>query len=322
MNPPSCIVFLDRGTLPVAMRAPALPLQWQEHEATLPEQVVERLAHAEVAISNKVPLMAAQLSQLPRLRLIAVAATGTNNVDLDYCREHGIAVCNVSGYSTDSVAEHTFALLLALRRQVHSYHADVVAGAWQRSAHFALLNHPLHDLNGSTLGIFGYGHIGQAVARIAAAFGMKVLVAEHKDAPSVRTGRVPFGQMLEQADAVTLHCPLVPETRNLVGEPELRRMKPTAILLNLARGGVVDEAALARALREKWIGGAGLDVLTTEPPRAGNPLLEAAGPNCIITPHVAWASQQSLVRLAEEIVRNIEAFYAGESRNRVAFLSS
>lgn len=317
MNSPSHIVFLDRGTLPVAMRAPALPLQWQEHESTAPEQVVERLAQAEVAISNKVPLLAVSLAQLPRLKLIAVAATGTNNVDLDYCREHGIAVCNVSGYSTDSVAEHTFALLLALRRQVHSYHADILAGAWQRSAYFALLSHPLNDLHGSTLGIFGYGHIGQAVARIAAAFGMEVLVAEHKDALSVRTGRVPFGQMLEQADAVTLHCPLTPETRNLIAESELRRMKPSAILLNLARGGVVDEAALAKALRERWIAGAGVDVLTTEPPRAGNPLLEVAGPNCIITPHVAWASQQSLVRLAEEIVLNIEAFYAGESRNRI-----
>lgn len=317
MNSPSRIVFLDRGTLPVAMRAPALPLQWQEHEVTPPEQVVERLAQAEVAISNKVPLTAASLVQLPKLRLIAVAATGTNNVDLDYCRAHGIAVCNVSGYSTDSVAEHAFALLLALRRQVHSYHADILTGEWQRSAHFALLSHPLNDLHGSTLGIFGYGHIGQAVARIAEAFGMKVLVAEHKNATAIRAGRVPFDEMLEEADAVTLHCPLMPETRNLIGEPELRRMKPSAILLNLARGGVVDEAALAQALREKRIAGAGVDVLTAEPPRAGNPLLEVAGPNCIVTPHVAWASQQSLVRLAEEIVRNIEAFYRGESRNRI-----
>ncbi len=317
MNLPSRIVFLDRGTLPVAMRAPALPLQWQEHEATVREQVVERLKDAEVAISNKVPLMAAELAQLPRLKLIAVAATGTNNVDLDYCRTHGIAVCNVSGYSTHSVAEHVFALLLALRRHVPFYHADIVAGAWQRSEHFALLSHPLNDLHGSTLGIFGYGHIGQAVTRIARAFGTKVLVAEHKNATAIRAGRVPFGQMLEESDAVTLHCPLTPETHNLIGEPELRRMKPTAILLNLARGGVVDEGALAQALREKRIGGAGVDVLTVEPPRAGNPLLEAAGPNCILTPHIAWASQQSLARLAEEIILNIEAFYRSESRNRI-----
>jgi glycerate dehydrogenase len=317
MNLSSRIVFLDRGTLPVAMRAPALPLQWREHESTLPEQVAERLEHAEVAISNKVPLRAAELAQLPRLRLIAVAATDTNNVDLDYCREHGIAVCNVSGYSTHSVAEHTFALLLALRRQIHSFHADVAAGAWQRSAHFALLSHPLNDLHGSMLGIFGMGDIGHAVARIAEAFGMKVLAAERKNAPTLRAGRVPFERMLEEADAVTLHCPLAPETCNLIAEPELRRMKPTAILLNLARGGVVDEVALALALRKGWIAGAGVDVLSSEPPRAGNPLLEMVGHNCILTPHVAWASQQAMAILAEEIVCNIEAFYAGTSRNRV-----
>ena len=276
-----------------------------------------RLEYAEVAITNKVPLLAATLAQLPRLKLIAVAATGTNNVDLDYCRGHGIAVCNVSGYSTHSVAEHTFALLLALRRQVHSYHADIVAGAWQRSGHFALLNHPLNDLHGSTLGIFGFGDIGKAVARIAEAFGMKVLVAERKNATAIRAGRVPFDQMLAEADAVTLHCPLTPETRSLIAEPELRRMKPSSILINAARGGVVDEAALAQALREGRIAGAGVDVLTVEPPRFGNPLLEMVGSNCIITPHVAWASQQAMARLAEEVVCNIEAYYSGESRNRI-----
>ena len=226
-------------------------------------------------------------------------------------------MCNVSGYSTHSVAEHTFALLLALRRHIHSYHADVAAGAWQRSTHFALLSHPLNDLHDSTLGIFGFGHIGQAVARIAEAFGMKVLVAERKNASAICAGRVPFNQMLHEADVVTLHCPLTPDTRHLISEPELRRMKPSSILINVARGGVVDEAALAQALREGRIAGAGVDVLTSEPPSAGNPLLEMAGPNCIITPHVAWASQQALARLAEEIVCNIEAFYAGESRNRI-----
>lgn len=317
MNSLSHIVFLDRGTLPVAMRAPALPLQWWEHESTTPEQLVERLEYAEVAITNKVALMEASLAQLPQLKLIAVAATGTNNVDLDYCRKHDIAVCNVSGYSTHSVAEHTFAMLLALRRQIHSYHADITAGAWQRSVHFALLSHPLNDLHGSTIGIFGFGDIGQAVARIAEAFGIKVLVAERKNAPTIRAGRVPFDQMLVEADIVTLHCPLTPETRHLIAEPELRRMKPSSILINVARGRVVDEVALAQALREGWIAGAGVDVLTNEPPRAGNPLLDIAGARCIITPHVAWASQQAMARLAEEVVCNIEAFYAGEARNRI-----
>lgn len=317
MSTTTRIVFLDRATLPVSMRKPSLPLQWQEHEETAPEQVVERLAQAEVAISNKVPLRAESLRQLPQLKLIAICATGTNNVDLDYCREHGIAVCNVSGYSTHSVAEHVFALLLALRRNLHNYHADILAGQWQHAAHFVLHAHPLNDLHGSTLGIFGLGDIGHAVARIAEAFGMRVLVSERKGAATLREGRVPFEQMLEQADAVTLHCPLTAETRNLIGEAELRRMKQSAILLNLARGGVVDEAALAQALREKWIAGAGIDVLTTEPPRDGNPLLELAGTDCIVTPHVAWASQQAMARLAEEVVLNIEAFYAGEARNRI-----
>lgn len=312
------IVFLDRGTLPSSMRVPALPLQWLEHESTNPDQVVERLEYAEVAITNKVPLMAATLSRLPRIRLIAVAATGANNIDLEYCREHGIAVCNVTGYSTHSVAEHTFALLLALRRQIHSYHEDVAAGAWQRSAHFALLSHPMNDLHGSTLGIYGLGDIGHAVARIAESFGMKVLVAERKNAVTLRAGRVPFTRMLTDADIVTLHCPLTPETRHLIAETELRSMKRTAILLNVARGGVVDEAALAQALREGRIAGAGVDVLTSEPPRTGNPLLEMVGANCILTPHIAWASQQAIARLAEEVISNIEAFYAGESRNRLA----
>ncbi len=317
MIPPARIVFLDRGTLPVAMRAPALALQWQEYEATLPDHVVERLEGAEVAITNKVPLREDSLKRLPRLRLIAIAATGINNVDLDYCKTHGIAVTNVRGYSTHSVAEHTFALLLALRRNIHRYHADVVAGAWQRSTHFALHNHPLHDLCGSTLGICGLGDIGRAVAGIAEAMGMKVLVAEHRRATTIRAGRVAFEQVLAESDAITLHCALTPETRNLIGAAELRQMKRSAILLNLARGGVVDEEALADALREGRIAGAGIDVLTTEPPRDGNPVLDPSLPNCIITPHVAWASQQAMTCLAEEIICNIEAFYRGESRNRI-----
>jgi glycerate dehydrogenase len=318
MTPLSRIVFLDRGTLPVPMRNPSVPLAWQDHEATAASQVVERLTGAEVAISNKVPLRADALAQLPQLKLIAISATGTNNVDLDYCRTHGIAVCNVRGYSTHSVAEHAFALLLMLRRNLHLYHADITAGAWQQATHFALHAHPLHDVEGSTLGIVGMGDIGHAVARIAQAMGMRVLEAERRGAGSVRPGRVRFEQVLAESDVLTLHCPLTPETINLIGAPELQRMKPGAILLNLARGGLVDETALAQALREGRIAGAGVDVLTTEPPRDGNPLLAAAGPNCIVTPHVAWASQQAMSRLAEEVVQNIEAFYRGASRNRVA----
>jgi len=311
------IVFLDRDTLPVDMRAPMLPHQWQEYAETLPEQVVQRLTAAEVAVANKVPLRREALEQLPQLRLIAITATGTNNVDLDYCRERGIAVCNVKGYSTHSVAEHVFAVLLMLRRNILRYHADVAAGQWQRSKHFDLHNHRIDDLHGSTLGIFGLGDIGHSVMRIAEAMGMKVLVSERKQAATLRAGRVPFEQMLAESDVITLHCPLTPDTQHLIGTTELRKMKPTSILLNLARGGIVDEAALAQALREEWIAGAAIDVLTVEPPRDGNPLLELTGPNCLVTPHVAWASEQAMGRLAKEVVRNIEAFYAGESRNRL-----
>ncbi len=315
MNP--CMVFLDRGSLPMPICPPELPLQWREYESTQPEQVLARLEYAEVAISNKVPLLADTLAQLPGLKLIAIAATGANNVDLEYCRKHGIAVCNVSGYSTHSVAEHTFALLLALRRQLVTYHADIVAGEWQKAAHFALFSHPVNDLQGSTLGIFGYGEIGQAVARIAAAFEMKVLVAERKNSLTQRKDRVSFEQMLTQADVVSLHCPLTAETRHLIGVAELRLMKRSALLINVARGGVVDEAALIQALQEGWIAGAGIDVLSTEPPKNGNPLLECIGPNCLVTPHIAWASQQAMARLAKEILCNITAFYRGESRNRL-----
>ncbi|HKB58787.1 MAG TPA: D-2-hydroxyacid dehydrogenase [Gallionellaceae bacterium] len=316
--PGSRIVFLDRSTLPVPMRPPAVPLEWEEYAATPPDQVAVRLQNAEVAIINKVPLRAEVLKKLPRLRLIAITATGTNNVDLDHCRTRGVAVCNVRGYSTHSVAEHAFGLLFALRRNILRYHADVTAGAWQHATQFALHSHPLDDLNGSTLGIIGLGDIGHAVARIAGVIGMKVLEAERRGARQIRPDRVPFEQVLAESDAVSLHCPLTPETLNLIGEAELRQMKPGAILLNLARGGLVDEAALAQALREGRIAGAGVDVLTTEPPRDGNPLLEVAGPNCIVTPHIAWASRQAMARLAEEVTRNIEAFYRGEARNRVA----
>lgn len=316
--PPAHIVFLDRGSLPVPIRAPALPLDWHEYDTTAADQVLTRLRDAEVAVCNKVPLPAEVLKALPRLRLIAITATGTNNVDLDHCREQGIAVCNVRGYSTHSVAEHTFALLLTLRRNIHRFHADVMAGAWQGAEHFALFSHPLNDIGGSTLGIVGMGDIGHAVAHIAGAMGMRVLEAERRGASQVREGRVPFEQVLAESDVLSLHCPLTPETAKLIGEQALRQMKPGAILLNLARGGLVDENALATALREGWIAGAGFDVLSTEPPRDGNPLLDIAGPNCIITPHVAWASQQAMGRLAEEVMLNIEAFYRGEARNRVA----
>lgn len=312
------LVFLDRATLPVALRAPVFPHTLQEFDGTAIDEVVARLAGAEVAICNKTPLRTEQLAQLPQLKLIAVTATGVNNVDLEHCRAHGIAVANVSGYSTHSVAEHVFAGLLALRRNLLSYRREVEAGAWQRSPQFCLFSHPLNDLHGSTLGMIGHGAIGQAVAQLAQAFGMRVLVAERKGAPQLREGRLAFDEVLAQADVLSLHCPLTEDTRNLIGSAELRRMKPTAILVNAARGGIVDEQALADSLRTGRIAGAVVDVLSEEPPRNGNPLLAlAAHPGLMLTPHVAWASQQAMALLAEEVVRNIEAYQRGESRNRI-----
>lgn len=312
------IVFLDRATLPVAMRAPLVPHELEEFDSTALHEVMKCLAGADVAICNKTPLREEQLHQLPQLKLIAVTATGVNNVDIDYCRAHGIAVANVSGYSTHSVAEQVFAGLLALRRNLLEFRREVASGAWQKSSQFCLFSHPIHDIHGSTLGMIGLGSIGQAVAKLAEAFGMRVLVAERKGASIARPGRVLFEEGLAQADVLTLHCPLTEATRHLIGAAELGMMKPGSILINTARGGLVEEQALADSLRTGRIAGAVVDVLSEEPPRHGNPLLALAGfPGLLLTPHVAWSSQEAMAMLAEEVVLNIESFARAEMRNRV-----
>jgi glycerate dehydrogenase len=308
------IVFLDRDTLDAELRPPAFEHRWINYGATRGGEVAGRLADATVAVTNKVPLRAEALAQLPRLKMIAVAATGTDNVDVDYCRERGIEVKNVSGYARASVPEHVFALVLALRRQLVAYHEDVRRGAWQQAEHFCLLTHPIRDLRGSAFGVVGYGTLGRAAGGLARAFGMELLVAEHKGVREVRAGRMTFDEVVGRADVLSLHVPLTDETRHLVGREELSRMKATAILINCARGGVVNEAALAEALRGGVIAGAGVDVLSTEPPRAGedgSPLLAPDLPNLIVTPHVAWASRQAMQALADQLVGNIEAFVLG-----------
>jgi glycerate dehydrogenase len=250
--------------------------------------------------------------------MIAVAATGTDNVDLDWCRAHGVMVSNIRGYAAHTVPEHVLMLALALRRNVMDYTRDVREGRWQRAPMFCFFDHTIRDLHGATLGIVGRGSIGQGVARLAEAFGMRVLWAERKGAEKVSPARTAFADLLRQSDVVSLHCPLNAETRGLVGEIELRLMKPEAVLINTARGGLVDEAALARALAEGWIAGAGVDVLSEEPPRQGNPLLTPGLPNLILTPHVAWASAAAMQGLLDQLSENIEAFARGEPRNRVA----
>lgn len=315
-------VLLDRETLApadldLARLERSLP-RWLSFDDTAPDERVARLQGAAVVVANKVPLDAAVLAEAPSLRLICVAATGVNNIDLVAARQREIVVCNVAGYSTDSVAQHVFTLVLALRAQLLAYDRDVRAGAWQRSRSFCLLDHPLVELAGQTLGVVGHGAIGGRVAHIATAFGLEVLIAERPGASSLRSGRLPFDEVVARADVLTLHCPLTPETQGLIGRRELALMKPGALLINTARGGLVDEDALATALRTGALGGAGVDVLSREPPRTGNPLLDPSLPRLIVTPHVAWGTRQARQRLVDEVAHNIEAFCAGQPRNRVA----
>lgn len=311
------IVFLDRGSLRADLRTPGFPHEWRDYDQTLPQQVVERLRDATIAIVNKVRMHADVLAQLPRLRMIAVAATGTDNVDLEYCRTRGITVSNVRGYASRTVPEHVMMLALALRRSLPAYREDLRKGEWQRATHFALLTHEMRDLHGSTLGIVGHGTLGRAVERLARAFGMDVLVSEHKGAEGVREGRVSFVEALSRSDVLTLHAPLTEETRGLIGKRELETMKPSALLINTARGGLVDEEALVEALKAGVIAGAGVDVLGTEPPRGANPLLDANLPNLVVTPHVAWASREAMQALADQLLDNVEAFVRGRPQNVV-----
>jgi glycerate dehydrogenase len=311
------IVFLDRDSIQADIRRPGFPHEWRDYPATTPAQAGERLNDATIAISNKVPLMAASLTPLKNLKMIAVCATGTNNVDLDYCRAQGIVVSNIRNYAMHTVPEHVFAMVLALRRNLVGYREDVANGLWQKAEQFCLFTRPIGDLHGSTLGVIGNGALGQATAKLGEAFGMRILVAEHKGAAQTRPGYTSFETVLTESDVITLHCPLTPATHHLIGAPEFSKMRRHALLINTARGGLVDEAALAQALRDGVIGGAGFDVLTTEPPRAGNPLLDLRLPNFILTPHVAWASRNAMQIMADQLIDNIEAFVRGAPRNRV-----
>ena len=311
------IVFLDRDSLLATVRAPAIEHQWRDYPATQPGQVAERLAGATIAITNKVPVRAADLALLPDLKMIAVAATGTDNVDLAACRERGIVVSNIRNYSVVAVPEHCFTMILALRRNLRAYCADVDAGLWQKSNTFCLFDHPIGDLAGSRLGIVGYGALGQKVAQLGRAFGMQVCVASRSAVADPDVTVLPLDELLATSDVISLHLPLTEQTRNMIGARELATMKRTALLINTARGGLVDEAALAQALRDGVIGGAGFDVLSKEPPVPDNPLLTLHQPNFILTPHVAWASAGAMQTLADMLIDNVEAFVAGKPLNMV-----
>jgi glycerate dehydrogenase len=311
------IVFLERNTIQANFRSPSFAHEWIEHAQSRQDEVIERLRGATIVISNKLALREAQLSSSPTVKLIAVAATGFDNIDLGYCRAHGIAVSNSRGYAINSVPEHVLMLVLALRRNLLAYREDVQNGKWQHSKQFCLLSHPLHDISGSTLGIVGFGSIGKAMAKLGEAVGMKVLISEHKNAKTIRPGRTAFAEILRQSDVISLHCPLTEETRDLFGRSEFAAMKPGALLINSARGALVVDDALIEALQTGSLGGAAFDAFREEPPVHGSALLDLALPNFIVTPHVAWASHEATQALADQVIDNIEAFIRGEARNLV-----
>jgi glycerate dehydrogenase len=286
--------------------------RFETHMATGPLEVAARIRDAEVVLVNKVRLDAAVLQQAPRLKLICVVATGTNNVDLEAAQRLGIQVSNCRAYGNDSVIQHVFALLLALSTRLLDYHQAVQGGRWQQAGQFCFLDFPIAELAGKTLGIVGYGNLGQGVGRIAEAFGMKVMVAQRPGGPA-EAGRTPLDQLLPQVDVLTLHCPLTEHTRNLLDAAAFKRMKNSALLINVARGGIVDELALADALRSGALAGAATDVLSVEPPRDGNPLLSGDIPNLIVTPHSAWGSTEARQRIIAQTLDTIQAFGRGES---------
>ena len=257
------------------------------------------------------------LEQASKLRFIGLTATGTDNVSLDGAREHGIAVCNIRAYCTDSVVEHVFGVMLMLSHSLGAYNAAVRAGHWQQSPDFCMLTHPVPGIAGKTLGIVGFGELGRGVARIARAFGMEVIVSARPGADASDDDRMPFTEMLARADIVTLHCPLTDDTRGLFGADQFAAMKPNALLINTARGALIDSPALVAALEGGRIAGAAIDVLAKEPPVDGDPLLDYTGDNLIVTPHIAWATDAARQNAIDELAANVEALLAGEERNRI-----
>ena len=290
--------------------------QWRCHDWTAPSQVIERIQNTDIVVTNKIRLDAAALESANTLKLVCIAATGTNNIDLDACHELNITVSNVTGYATPSVVEHVYAQILNLMRRLNEYRTAIEEGRWQNADDFCLLDFPIRELNGLTLGIIGYGELGRAVAATGKAFGMNILIAERAGSHP-RPGRIPLDDVLAASHVVSLHCPLAENTRNLIGERELGLMRRDAILVNTARGGIVDETALLAAVRGGRIAGAAVDVLSEEPPHRGNPLLRLSLPNLLVTPHIAWASINARQRLIDEIAANIRAWLDSTPRNLV-----
>ena len=318
---PMQIVFLDRETISpkTVLRPVSFDHQLTVYGRTTRDQVAERIADADIVITNKVPLRQEAIEEAKHLKMVAVAATGTDNVDLAACARKGIVVSNIRGYAINTVPEHVFALIFALRRSIVAYRESVKAGRWYDAQQFCYFDYPIKDLAGSTLGIIGKGTLGQAVARIGQALGMRVLFAARKGEQSPENGYTAFDQFLAESDIITLHCPLNDHTRDLINTPEFELMRRKPILINTARGGLVNEPALANALRQGRISAAGFDVTTPEPPDNQNALIQLLDmPNFILTPHVAWASEQAIQVLADQLIDNIEAYHQGTPRNVVA----
>ena len=314
------IVFLDRATLPpeIRIRPLSFPHSLTAFDHSAPAEVAARVAAADIVISNKARVRAEAIAGAARLRLIAAAATGTDMIDLAAAAARGIVVSNVRNYAAHTVPEHTFALILALRRSLLAYRDSVARGRWQEAAEFTFFDHPVHDLAGSTLGVVGDGVLGKAVAEIGKAFGMEVLFSDYKGTTGMGPLYTPFAEVMRRSDIITLHAPLMPSTRNLIGRPEFALMQRRPLLINAARGGLVDEEALAEALTSGQIAGAAFDVATAEPPPRDHPLMRLLHlPNFILTPHIAWASREAIQALADQVVDNIEAFMAGTPRNVV-----
>ena len=314
------IVFLDSDTIgpTVQLNRPTHEHEWIAYDRSTPDEAIERLQHADIAITNKVPIRADALSKLPDLKMIAVAATGYDVIDIAACTERGITVSNVRGYAVNTVPEHAFALIFALRRNLIGYRSDVIRGKWQESGQFCFFSHDIRELSGSRLGIIGEGAIGQAVANIGRALGMDTVFAAHKGVEGLGPLYTPFDEVIETSDVITLHAPLFPSTRHMISTPEFEAMKKKPILVNTARGGLVDESALVDALERGLITGAGFDVLTTEPPTPDNPMLAVLDrPNVIVTPHVAWASHEAMQTLWDQMISHIDNFLDGRPINVV-----
>lgn len=318
------IVFLDAATYgDVSLQCFTDTWECAIHQVTSPDQTIERIAGHAVIVTNKVVIDKTVINspQAREVKLIAVAATGTDIIDRDEVKKFGVKVCNVPGYATQSVAQFTMALILELATHVRQYTQAVRSDAWQRSPVFTLLDYPTMELKGKKLGIIGYGNIGRAVSEMARGLGLEALISARPGAPEpTPSDRTPIDQLLRHADIVTLHCPLTPQTKNLINEQTLSLMKPTALLINTARGALIDENALIQALREKRLAAAALDVISREPPPADHPIILAAKEldNLLVTPHMAWSARESRERLLVEVAANIAAFFEGKDRNLVA----